>query len=130
MNQVPTSDEELLQVLSALASPHRLRIIAALAEGRVYVSQLARQLQMNRPLLYMHLQRLEAAGLVAGTLETTRDGSSIKYFELVPFALSLTPEAITKAVRAAEAEQGETDEAGPGDSQPGGSREDKKVDEH
>ncbi|MEV6371308.1 winged helix-turn-helix domain-containing protein [Micromonospora musae] len=116
MNHAPSSEEELLQVLSALASPHRLRIIAALARGRVYVSQLARQLQMNRPLLYMHLQRLEAAGLVAGTLETTRDGSSMKYFELVPFALSLTPESITEALRAAEAEQGKTAETGAGDS--------------
>lgn len=94
----PTGDE-LLRVLTALASPHRLRIIAALAEGRTYVSQLARQLRMNRPLLYMHLQRLEAAGLVTGTLETAPDGSSVKYFEVVPFALRLTPELIGAAAR-------------------------------
>ena len=104
MDEVPSSGEELLQVLTALASPHRLRILAALAEGRIYVSQLARQLQMNRPLLYMHLKRLEAAGLVEGTLETARDGSSIKYFELVPFALNLTPELISAAARSLEAE--------------------------
>src|SRR5262245_34271560 len=60
---------ELLQILAALASPHRLRILAALADGRNYVSDLARQLEMNRPLLHMHLQRLEAAGLVTGVLE-------------------------------------------------------------
>ncbi|MFE0588325.1 ArsR/SmtB family transcription factor [Micromonospora echinospora] len=89
--------EELLRTLAALASPHRLRIIAALAEGRSYVSELARRLEMNRPLLYMHLQRLEAAGLVAGTLETTPDGNAVKWFEVVPFALDLTPAAIAAA---------------------------------
>ncbi|WP_416903448.1 ArsR/SmtB family transcription factor [Micromonospora echinospora] len=89
--------EELLRTLAALASPHRLRIIAALTEGRSYVSELARRLEMNRPLLYMHLQRLEAAGLVAGTLETAPDGSSVKWFEVVPFALDLTPAAIAAA---------------------------------
>ncbi|GAB2927355.1 winged helix-turn-helix domain-containing protein [Micromonospora polyrhachis] len=101
------SGDELLLVLAALASPHRLRIIAALTPGRNYVSELARQLQMNRPLLYMHLQRLEAAGLVNGTLETSRDGSSVKYFEVVPFAMALTPEAIAEAVRTLSTESPE-----------------------
>jgi DNA-binding transcriptional ArsR family regulator len=99
MHQSGLSGELLLRVLAALASPHRLRIVAALAGGRMYVSELARRLEMNRPLLYMHLQRLEAAGLVAGMLVTAADGSSVKYFQAVPFALELTPEAITAAVR-------------------------------
>lgn len=90
--------DELLRALAALASPHRLRIVASLAEGRGYVSELARRLGMNRPLLYMHLQRLEAAGLVTGTLETAPDGSSVKWFEVVPFALELTPATIAAAV--------------------------------
>lgn len=90
--------DELLRALGALASPHRLRIIAALATGRTYVSELARRLEMNRPLLYMHLQRLEAAGLVHGVLETASDGSSVKYFEVRPFLLTLSPEAIAAAV--------------------------------
>ncbi|MEE6258281.1 ArsR/SmtB family transcription factor [Plantactinospora sonchi] len=111
MKEAPSSGEELLQVLTALASPHRLRILAALAEGRTYVSQLARQLRMNRPLLYMHLQRLEAAGLVVGTLETARDGSSVKYFEVVPFTLGLTPEAIRVAARTLDLDGSGKDES-------------------
>ncbi|MEU4569967.1 winged helix-turn-helix domain-containing protein [Micromonospora sp. NPDC023956] len=89
--------DELLRTLAALASPHRLRIVASLAEERGYVSELARRLGMNRPLLYMHLQRLEAAGLVTGTLETAPDGSSVKWFDVVPFALELTPATIAAA---------------------------------
>jgi len=55
---------ELLRVFEALANPHRLWIVAALAEQRKYVSELAREVRLSRPLLYLHLQRLEAAGLV------------------------------------------------------------------
>ncbi len=86
-------------MLAALANPHRLRIMAALTPGRNYVSQLARELGISRPLLYLHLRQLEAAGLVTGTLELSADGKAMKYFEVVPFALELTPAAIAEAVK-------------------------------
>jgi predicted transcriptional regulator len=95
---IPTGDE-LLRMLEALASPHRLRILGALTGGRNYVSQLARDLGMSRPLLHLHLQRLDAAGLVSGTLELSEDGKAMKYYEVVPFALLLTPASIAEAVR-------------------------------
>ncbi len=91
--------DELLQVLSALANPHRLRILASLAGGRDYVSRLARELGMSRPLLHMHLQRLEAAGLVDGHLELSEEGKAMKYFETTCFALQLSPELVAEAVR-------------------------------
>ena len=93
----PTGDE-LLRALSALSNPHRLRIVAALAEGREYVSRLARRIGMSRPLLHMHLQRLESAGLVSGTLELSEDGKAMKYYDVAPFSLSLTPTRIAEAV--------------------------------
>jgi ArsR family transcriptional regulator len=92
----PTGDE-LLRMLAALANPHRLRILAALNGGRDYVSHLARALRISRPLLHMHLQRLEAAGLVTGTLELSEDGKAMKYFEVAPFAVHLTPDQIARA---------------------------------
>jgi ArsR family transcriptional regulator len=91
--------DQLVSALSALASPQRLRIVAALAEGRQYVSELARVIGMSRPLVHMHLQRLEAAGLVSGTLELGADGKAMKYFEVVPFALELTPASIAAAAQ-------------------------------
>jgi DNA-binding transcriptional ArsR family regulator len=87
-------------MLTAVANPLRLRVIAELAEGRVHVSELARRLGISRPLLYMHLDRLEKAGIVTGHLELSEDGKAMKYFELVPFELRLTAEVITEAVRA------------------------------
>lgn len=84
----------LLAACSALANPHRLRILGALADGRQYVSLLARQLGMSRPLLHMHLQKLQAAGLVTGSLELSEDGKAVKYFEAVPFAFRITPQVV------------------------------------
>ena len=91
--------DELVRVFSAMASPQRLRIIAALAGGRNYVSQLARDLDMNRTLLHMHLRRLEAAGLVLGTLELSKEGKARKFYQAAPFALTLTPQAIREAAK-------------------------------
>jgi DNA-binding transcriptional ArsR family regulator len=87
-------------VLTAVANPHRMRVIAELGSGRVHVSELARRLGMSRPLLYMHLDRLEKAGLVTGQLELSGDGKAMKYFELAPFDLRLNVETITGALRA------------------------------
>jgi DNA-binding transcriptional ArsR family regulator len=94
-----TREEELLTTLTAVANPLRLRVIAELAEGRVHVSELARRLGISRPLLYMHLDRLEKAGIVTGHLELSEDGKAMKYFELAPFELRLTAEVITEALR-------------------------------
>jgi DNA-binding transcriptional ArsR family regulator len=98
-----TTEADLLAVLTATANPLRLRVVAELSDGPVHVSELARRLGISRPLLYMHLDRLEKAGLITGHLELSEDGKAMKYFELVPFDLHLTPEKITEAVRAAGA---------------------------
>lgn len=91
------SGDQLLLVLAALANPHRLRIVAALARRRNYVSRLARELRISRPLLHLHLQKLEAAGLVEGSLELSEDGKAMKYYEVSPFAMTLTPESVARA---------------------------------
>lgn len=87
-------------MLSALANPHRLRIIAALsAGGRNYVSQLAREVGISRPLLHLHLQKLEEAGLVTSQLELSHDGKALNYFDVSKFVLELTPAAIAEAAQ-------------------------------
>ena len=93
------SGDQLLAVLSALANPLRLQVLAELAEGRQYVSELARRLNVSRPLLHMHLKRLEAAGLVTGALELSDDGKAVKFFQVAPFELTLTPSEIARAAR-------------------------------
>jgi len=100
MQDEQCNGDRLLTILAALANPHRLRIIASLvAGGRNYVSQLARELGMSRPLLHLHLQRLEDAGLVVSKLELSQDGKALNYFEVRHFDLELTPAAIAAAAR-------------------------------
>jgi predicted transcriptional regulator len=99
-NDTNLKGDHLLAMLAALANPHRLRILAALASGgRNYVSQLARELGISRPLLHLHLQKLEEAGLVSSQLELSHDGKALNYFEVSAFSLELTPAAIANAAK-------------------------------
>lgn len=91
--------DALLRVLATLANPHRMRIVAALAEERNYVSQLARDLGISRALLQVHLRKLEAAGLVAASVEVSADGKAMKFYEVASFTLTLTPETVRVAAR-------------------------------
>ena len=92
--------DQLLAMLAALANPHRLRIVAALANGgRNYISRLARDIGISRPLMHLHLQRLEDAGLVTSQLELSADGKALNFFEVTGFALDLTPAAIAAAAQ-------------------------------
>lgn len=92
--------DQLLAMLSALANPHRLRILAALTTGgRNYVSQLAREVGISRPLLHLHLQKLQDAGLVSSQLELSQDGKALNYFEVSDFGFEVTPAVIAEAAK-------------------------------
>ena len=93
------SSSGLLEALSALANPHRLQIIAALVNETNYVSQLAREIGISRPLLIMHLKKLEDAGLVKSKLELSGDGKAMRYYEVQNFDIHLTPEFISKTYK-------------------------------
>ena len=93
-----TSSKNLLTVFGALANPHRMRIVAALHKnGRTYVSQLAREMGISRPLLILHLKKLEEAALVTSKFELSSDGKALNYYELAAFDIALNPTSITKA---------------------------------
>lgn len=95
----PTGDD-LVEMLAALANPIRLRIVATLARGgRDYVSHLARVIGVSRPLLHMHLQRLEAAGLLIGHLELSEDGKAMKFYEVSDFDVTLTASTLAEAAK-------------------------------
>jgi predicted transcriptional regulator len=85
------SSSDLVEALAALANPHRLQIITALVNETNYVSQLAREIGISRPLLIMHLKKLEDAGLVRSKLELSGDGKAMRYYEVINFDIHLTP---------------------------------------
>ncbi len=99
------SGDRLLRLLAALASPQRLRILAVLADGRRYVSDLARTVGLSRPLVHAHLAKLATAGLVTSSLELAEEGHAIRYVQVTDFSLRLSPAVIASAVRTLEEEQ-------------------------
>ena len=91
----------MLGALSALANPHRLAIVAVLhRRGRMYVSELAREIGVSRPLLHLHLARLAEADLVASRLELSPEGKALHYFELADFHFVVSPETLSAAAEA------------------------------
>jgi predicted transcriptional regulator len=104
MSDAEMTGDVLLKVLATLANPHRMRVVAALAEERNYVSQLARDMGISRALLQVHLRKLEAAGLVSASVEVSADGKAMKFYEVAPFALTVNPETIRVAVRTLSAD--------------------------
>lgn len=91
-----TEYEDYVKLFDALSHPMRIKIMGILAEERQYVSELARIVNISRPLLYMHLKKLEAAGIIAGHHEISESGKAIKYFELKEFDVHLTPALLTE----------------------------------
>jgi predicted transcriptional regulator len=110
VNAADTTGDSLLRVLTTLANPHRLRVVASLALQRNYVSQLARELGISRALLQVHLRKLQAAGLISAAIEVSEDGKAMKFYEVTPFAVELTPKTIMAAAATLTA-GGEQDQA-------------------
>ena len=59
---------------------------------------MAREIGISRPLLHLHLGKLEEAGLVTSKLELSDDGKALNYFELSNFWFELSPAVIAQAV--------------------------------
>lgn len=92
--------DQILTKLTAMANPHRMRILASLgANGRNYISQLARDVGISRPLLHLHIKKLEEAGLVASKYELSDNGKALNFIEVNNFNLELTPENLTRAAK-------------------------------
>lgn len=93
-----TTSDLFLRQLQALANPVRLWIVAELhREGAQYVSELARAAGISRPLLKMHLRKLEGAALVTSKIGTAENGKSANFFQVTSFDLPLTPETIARS---------------------------------
>ncbi len=91
-----TSGNDLVKVFDSLSNPLRIKIMGILFQNRQYVSELARIVNISRPLLYMHLRKLEAANLIIGNHEISEDGKAMKYYEIRKFDLHITPEILSE----------------------------------
>lgn len=86
--------EEYIHIFDALSHPVRIKIIGILSEGRQYVSELARLVNISRPLLYMHIKKLEAACLVTSAMEISENGKAMKYYTLEEFEIKISKDLL------------------------------------
>lgn len=97
--------EDYVKVFEALSNPIRIKILGTLLDNRLNVSELARILNISRPLLYLHLKKLEAARFIKGHAEVSDTGKAMKYYTVSDFSFDITSELITKLSKTIEVEQ-------------------------
>ena len=90
-----SSYTDYTKLFDALSHPMRIKVVGILSEKRRYVSELAKIMNMSRPLLYMHLKKLEEAAIITGSYEISETGKSMKYYEIKSFDIHLTAELLT-----------------------------------
>lgn len=93
--------EKLAKMLDGLGHPLRLKIVGLLArENRaMYLNEIANGLGINRALAKVHLKKLEAAGIVKSKVVLDEErGKALRFYELVPFDLHLSPEILEEVV--------------------------------
>jgi ArsR family transcriptional regulator len=108
-NLVLSSHTEYTKLFDALSHPMRIKIMGILSEKRRYVSELAKLISISRPLLYMHLKKLEDASIVIGSYEISESGKSMKYYEIKSFAIHLTPALLTALAQTIPIESSDKD---------------------
>ncbi|NJE06473.1 ArsR family transcriptional regulator [Thermococcus sp. M36] len=93
------SIEELVAIGEALGNPVRVKILKMLCEKEWYVYELAKELGISRQLLYLHLKKLEKAGLVESELRLEPgDPRAKKYYRAKQFRIVLDNEVIKNLV--------------------------------
>ncbi|PHQ69198.1 MAG: transcriptional regulator [Sneathiella sp.] len=89
--------DDLVTNLAALAHPLRIRALALLHKnGAVHVSELARMVGISRPLLILHVRKLEAAGLIKSKMKLSDDGKAMNMLSVTPFSLEVNPKMLAE----------------------------------
>ncbi|WP_297520862.1 winged helix-turn-helix domain-containing protein [Thermococcus sp.] len=89
------SIDELVKIGEALGNPIRVKILKMLCEKEWYIYELARELGISRQLLYLHLKKLEKAGLVESELRLDPgDPRAKKYYRARKFRIVIDNETL------------------------------------
>ncbi|AKB12002.1 MAG: ArsR/SmtB family transcription factor [Methanosarcina thermophila] len=89
--------EKIVEIGEALSHPIRLKLLYLLAERERYVYELAKDLNLSRQVVNLHLKRLEKAGFVESDLRLDDDDMRAKkFFRLKEFEVSLSIEDIKR----------------------------------
>ena len=91
--------DELAKTLDALGHPLRLKIVALLSEGELYLNEIANKLGVNRALAKVHLKKLERAGIVVSRIELIEgEAKALRYYKLQQFEIQVSPQILRKEV--------------------------------
>ena len=89
--------EKLAKRLSALSHPLRLKIVALLVGGEMYLSQIANNLEVSRALAKIHLKKLEKAGLVRSKVVLVEgEARALRYYSIQSFDIRLSPRLLAE----------------------------------
>lgn len=88
--------ERIVRIGKALANPQRVRILALLSERPHNVSQLAKAMQLSRPVINMHLTKLAQAGFVEGVMEL-EGTTAMKNYHITTIDIKLSEQQIREA---------------------------------
>ena len=82
--------QQIVNIGEAISHPLRLKVLYMLSEREWYVYELAKELNVSRQVLYLHLKRLEKAGFVESDLRLEDDDMRAKkFFKLKEFKVEL-----------------------------------------
>lgn len=94
-----TELNDLAKTLDALGHPLRLKIVALLAGGEMYLNEIANELCVNRALAKVHLKKLERAGIVKSRIELAQgEAKALRYYKLQQFEIHVSPQILRKEV--------------------------------
>ncbi|MFO7966182.1 MAG: metalloregulator ArsR/SmtB family transcription factor [Archaeoglobaceae archaeon] len=92
-NWEEVSLQKLVDLGDAISNPLRIKILKTLLEKEWYVYELAQELGISRQLLYLHLKKLEKAGLVESDLRLEENRAK-KYYWATEFSYKIDNEKI------------------------------------
>ncbi|WP_340818670.1 winged helix-turn-helix domain-containing protein [Methanolobus sp. WCC4] len=82
--------QQITTIGEALSHPVRVKLLYLLSERERYVYELAKDLDLSRQVVQLHLKRLEKAGFVESDLRLEdNDNRAKKFFKLKEFDVSL-----------------------------------------
>ncbi len=85
--------QQIVDIGEALSHPVRLKLLYLLSQRERYVYELAKDLDLSRQVVNLHLKRLEKAGFVESDLRLEdEDMRAKKFFKLKDFDVSLSME--------------------------------------
>jgi ArsR family transcriptional regulator len=85
------SIQQIVDIGEALSHPVRLKLLYLLSERERYVYELAKDLDLSRQVVNLHLKRLEKAGFVESDLRLEDDDMRAKkFFRLKQFEVFLS----------------------------------------